>query len=205
MKLRLAALARHDPAQRLPPRRRHHRRERRRRLCRPQRLPDRRRSRRAPATSPCSIPPDSTDSPRDRRHRGDHRRARDLPGRRAMTSSRPRPSRRRAAPRCRARRGRSSCPISTSRCSGGTQVAAKQVGQAVLELRGRRPPRAGPGSRRRSGSIAARRRLPANVRADPDPSAQGRRGRGGGRSAGRSGGRARRSPTRPSSIWSASS
>ena len=145
-------------------------------------------SRPGPATSPCStrraardsraidVTATITDASRDLPGRGQRRRLdRDL-------------HRRRPAPRCRARRGRWSCPISTSRCAAAATIAAKQVGQVALNFAAGEPARLDPRPGDASASTAAPRRLPANVRADPHPSAQGRRGRSGDRSAGRSGG-----------------
>ena len=188
MKLRLAALLAMTLLSACRHRRRRHCRQWRRRLCRPQRLPDRRRSRRdrrhhlvqsrraAPIRRAIDVTAAIT------------RRPRHLPGcgqRRRLDGDL---HRRRAAPRCRARRGRSSCPISMSRFAAARTVAAKQVGQAsMLNFAAGDLHALDPGPGHRPGQ--SRRGDPAGqCSRNPDPAAQGRRSRSGDRSAGRSGG-----------------
>ena len=108
-------------------------------------------------------PPGSTRFAGDRRDCGDHRGARDLPGRGATKWFRPSPSPSPRSAAMPARRGRSFCPISTSRCSGGATIAAKQVGRRSLNF----PAGSQHAMTRAQASVRVNRgaaTLPANVR-----------------------------------------
>ena len=156
VKLRLAALlpasllgaCRHDG--------RAHRREWRRHLRGPQRLPDRRHSRRD-RRHHLVQPRRQHRFARDRRHRDDHRRARDLRRTPATTSFRPRPSRSTALRRDAGPARQVVLPYFDVAMQGGSKVVAKQIGQVGAQFRGRQTCTPGPGPRRRSGSIAASR------------------------------------------------
>ena len=170
VKLRLAALVALTLLAALPPRRRH-RPTRRRHLRRAQRLPDGRRpggdrrhhfvqSRRKHGCAAIDVTATITD-------------VRATCQDRATTWSRPRPSRRRPAPRCRPRAaGRAA--LFRRRAAGRQPVVAKRVGQVVLNSR----PATSTRWTRVQATVRVNRAaatLPANVRGNPDPSAQGRR------------------------------
>ena len=100
-------------------------------------------------------PADSTDSPGDRRDRRDHRRPRDVPGRRRRRRFDRDLHRRRA---CAATPGPARqvvLPYFDVALRGGATVAAKQVGQRGDQFRRRATSTAGRGSRRPSASTAA--------------------------------------------------
>ena len=161
-------------------------------------------SRPAPATLPCSIRRTAAIRARSTSSRRSPT-ARLLPGFRRRCRFHRHLHRHGTAPRCRPGARRSCLPYFDVALQGGTNIVAKQVGQVGLHFPAGSQLAPDHARRRQSGSIALRRRLPANVRADPHPRAQGR-ARPTPRSirwpTRRS---APRSPRRPSSIWSASS